>query len=229
MPLPKELDARVRKRFAELVNEGESLVERFGEGVDNWYVVDHFRFTMSVKNLVRVICKGSGSIENLEYIKSLENTDNKTTAGTILLGVLRSLKDDYESGMLDDSSWSIETNVTYDFMEQVNRLLGGERNDYDHVPAAVLAGAVLEDALRRLCQRQTPPIETESNGKPKTLDLLISDLQKSNVFNKPKAAQLRSWASIRNSAAHGKFKEFDRAQVEQMIPGIETFLADYLK
>jgi len=34
---------------------------------------------------------------------------------------------------------------------------------------------------------------------------------------------------IRNPAAHGEFDQFTRGDVEAMIPGINTFLADYLK
>ena len=104
-----------------------------------------------------------------------------------------------------------------------------EAGQYDHVPAAVLTGAVLEDALRRLCQRQNPPIDTlKTDGSPKTLDPLIVDLQKANVFNKAKADLLKSWAKTRNYAAHGEFNQFTRADVEAMIPGVKTFIADYL-
>ena len=97
------------------------------------------------------------------------------------------------------------------------------------MPAAVLTGAVLEDTLRRLCQRQSPPIATlKPNGDKKTLDPLITDLQKAIVFNKAKADQLRSWAKIRNYAAHGEFTEFTRSDVEAMIAGVKTFIADHM-
>lgn len=73
-------------------------------------------------------------------------------------------------------------------MGQAEQLLGeGVAGQYDQVPAAVLAGAVLKDALRRLCQRQAPSIDTlKPNGDKKTLDPLIADLQKANLFNKAK-------------------------------------------
>ena len=57
---------------------------------------------------------------------------------------------------------------------------------------------------------------------------MIAELQKRNAFSKAKADQLRSWAKIRNSAAHGRFGEFTRSDAEQMIAGIKIFLADYL-
>ena len=115
-------------------------------------------------------------------------------------------------------------------MEQAEALLGeGIEGKYDHVPAAVLCGAVLENALRRLWQKQTPPIEiTKSNGQKKTLEPLIQDLQKAKVFNKLVADQLRAWAKIRNYAAHGEFNEFRREHVELMLPGVMDFLAMHL-
>jgi len=63
----------------------------------------------------------------------------------------------------------------------------------------------------------------------KTLSPLIQELKKSGVFNEAKAKQLQAWADIRNLAAHGEFSQFKRSEVEPMITGINSFLADYLK
>ena len=67
------------------------------------------------------------------------------------------------------------------------------------------------------------------DGKSKTLDPMINDLKKAGIFNDLKAKQLRSWAAIRNKAAHGEFDQFKKEDVEQMIKGISNFLADYLR
>ena len=115
-------------------------------------------------------------------------------------------------------------------MGQAEGLLNeGQPGKFDHVPAAVLTGAVLEKALRKLCDDQQPPIPTvDAKGDPKTLNPLIDDLKKANVFNELKAKQLRAWADIRNKAAHGEFDQFKRTDVEQMMGGVKNFLADYL-
>src|SRR5258708_40151249 len=111
-----------------------------------------------------------------------------------IVGILQGLKDDYEYGMLDDLSQMIEANIASDYMGQAEQLLGeGIPGQYDHIPAAVLGGAVLEDALHRLGHRQTPPMAlVNANRDPKTLDPLITDLQKANVFNKAKTDMLKS-------------------------------------
>jgi len=118
-----------------------------------------------------------------------------------------------------------------DYMGQAENLLAeGQRGKFDHVPAAVLAGAVLEKALRTMCSQQQPPVLiVNARGERKTLNPLIEDLKKAGAFNETKAKQLRVWAGIRNHAAHGEFDQFKRADVETMIPGINTFLNDYLK
>ncbi len=58
---------------------------------------------------------------------------------------------------------------------------------------------------------------------------LIDDLKKAGAFNEIKAKQLRGWADIRNHAAHGEFDQFSSTDVRQMIDGMTTFLADFLK
>jgi hypothetical protein len=136
-----------------------------------------------------------------------------------------------ESGFLEKVASHIEAEIAADYMGQAEHLLGeGQTGRFDHVPAAVLSGAVLEKALRKLCDQQQPAIPVvTATGVPKTLNPLIDDLKKAGVFNELKAKQLRAWADIRNKAAHGEFEQFDRGDVEQMLQGITNFLADYLK
>ena len=129
---------------------------------------------------------------------------------------------------LENSAISpFDVTVTYKYMEMAEQLLDGLRPEHVHIPAAVLAGIQLEIGLRRLCQRQSPPIETKrDNGKPKRLNTLIDELQ-GKAFKPAKADLLRYWAKTRNSAGHGEFDDFTRADVEDMIPGIKRFLAEY--
>jgi hypothetical protein len=61
-----------------------------------------------------------------------------------------------------------------------------------------------------------------------TLDPLIIELRKADAIKQTEAAQLSSWAHIRNKAAHGEFSEFTRPQVEQMIAGVKDFLSRHL-
>ena len=147
-----------------------------------------------------------------------------------VLAYLKAIKSDFQCGFLQNLEVEIESEIAADYMGQAEQLLAeGTTGKYDHVPAAVLSGAVLEKALRTLCGKQVPPISTvKNNGEKLTLNPLIDKLRKAGVFNESTAKQLRAWADIRNAAAHGEFDNFIRSDVETMIKGINSFLATYM-
>lgn len=242
MPLPPELDQKIRNRFDELIKEGTELVSNMKKNDQNerhkysmvighensGHTPEYNSLVVKSCNLIEKMFGNSGKGEN--YQQRIEKLERDSYSVEIIVGILKGLKDDYENGFLDDLEKQIAADISADYMGQAEALLGeGKSGQYDHVPAAVLCGAVLEDSLRRLCQRQTPSISiTKPNGQPKKLNALIDELQKAKVFNKPKIGQLRWWAQIRNSAAHGQFNEFERKDVESMLKGVKNFLADYL-
>jgi len=225
LPIPPELDKKIRKRFDELIEEGNHLSR------ENASTADYEAFVTKSQSLTNTLFGGSDRELKIEKrINYLFDRWIPSEVHRYILGIVRGLKDDYENGFLDNLEERIVADISADYMTQVEGLLDeGRSGQYDHVPGAVLCGAVLEDALRRLCDRQTPQVRTDKpNGRPKALNALIQDLQQANAFNKLKAQQLRGWAQIRNSAAHGKFDEFNRDDVELMVNGVKNFLADYL-
>jgi hypothetical protein len=148
----------------------------------------------------------------------------------IYVSQLRGLKDDFDKGFFSNLSLQVEAEIAADYMAQAEQLLTkGQSGQYDHVPAAVLTGAVLEKGLRTICTNQTPPLSIVTpKGDPLMMNRLIDDLKKADVFNELKAKQLRGWVDIRNAAAHGHFDQFTRSDVETMIGGINNFLVEYL-
>ena len=128
-------------------------------------------------------------------------------------------KHDFERGLLFDLRALVNAEILGDFMEQAERLL--EENYY--VPAASLAGAVLEDTLRKLCDKNglTYPDKT-------TIDRLNADLAKAGIYDKLVQKRITALADIRNNADHGKFDKFAREDVEDMVKWLRRFTADYL-
>ncbi|MCE0499282.1 MAG: hypothetical protein LV481_15185 [Methylacidiphilales bacterium] len=245
MSIPKNLKAKLLARFDELIAAGEHILQNPEEvpavfardsmtGIPyvqeppsqrlNWSKLVEWR-TKSATLLSQVLPKSS--IHGNAPEQFLDVTAQTIETG---LSTLRAVKDDFENGYLDDLFSQIEAEIASDYMGQAEELLAeGGSGKYDHVPAAVLAGAILEKGLRKICDLQTPPILTKkSDGKPKTLDPLIDDLKKAGIFNDLKAKQLKAWAAIRNKAAHGEFDQFNKTEVKAMIEGISGFLADYL-
>jgi hypothetical protein len=250
MPFPPKLDSKIRTQFKNLIDEGPELASKMkaenrqsrsepryimgsrvvdltGAEYHNQDVAFEAYRTQATSLVQLVLSKTERSQQITADFRGLKQ---RSSSVEFINGTLIGLQKDYEAGLLDDIAEMIEAEIASDYMGQAEQLLGeGVPGQHDYVPAAVLAGAVFEDALRRLCQRQTPPIDTmKPNGDKKTLDPLITDLQKANVFNKAKADQFRSWAKTRNSAAHGEFTEFNRNDVEAMISGVKNFIADYL-
>lgn len=245
MPLPPDIDRRIRTRFNDLLTESELLVKDM-EAAErqsrerarhNGAIIfgeievlseQFYSFRTRFLSLVQLLSTRNLSINSM--VSEVQNLDNMVSNAMKLRGYLSGLKDDYEAGMLEDLTELIEANIAADYLGQAEQLLvEGQPGKNDHVPAAVLSGSILEKNLRVLCGRAIPEISTlKANGEPKTMNILIDDLRKANVFNELKAKQLRSWADIRNAAAHGEFEKFGRQDVEQMLVGVRNFLADYL-
>src|SRR6266480_317519 len=161
--------------------------------------------------------------KTVDQFHTLDNEPNKVQ---FAMAFLRSVKKEVENGSLDSLALQVESAVLSDYLGQAELILKETIGELTHVPAAVLAGASLERSLRTMCLCLEPP-ERVVNDKDGFLGMnaLIDALKRRQVFNELQAKQLRAWAAIRNSAAHGKFEEFTRHQVEQMLEGIGAFLA----
>lgn len=248
MSLPEKTLATIVRRFESLIAEGADILST-AESIPaitdyNQLTGRHYESRAAFKKLnwpryvewrtkaatlvSHVLPKDNIHIASVEGLTQLTPTAEHMEWAT---GFLKAVKNDLESGFLDGLATVIEAEIAADYMGQAEQLLGeGQTGKFDHVPAAVLSGAVLEKALRRLCGQQQPPIPVvNASGDHKTLNPLIDDLKKAVVFNELKAKQLRAWADIRNKAAHGDFEQFNRGDVDQMLKGIGNFLADYLK
>jgi hypothetical protein len=234
--LPERLKADYTKRIDELIEEGRKVLSSFKEkvpgSVGQKAVVSFDREALAAW---KAKCVGLSDIllpgkSRLSKYLDFSRMEFSTDGVEIGIGHLRSLQDQLEKGYLTDLGAKIESEIASDYMGQAEALLGeGTKGRYDHVPAAVLSGAVLEQALRTLCARQTPPIKLVDNkGKPKMLDGMISDLKKADLYYETQAKQLRAWAGIRNNAAHGEFEKFTKVEVEAMVKSIADFLAKYL-
>lgn len=233
MTFPLEVKLVIQNQFASLLAESEKIrridTEGFAYNLGDATAFHGLRTRFL--SLLYLIATQQGHWSNVVPIIE-KMAQHHVMPGDVaqLLGMIRGLEADYKAGMITSLDRLIEANMAGDYLGQAENLLKeGQSGKYDHVPAAVLTGAILEDALRRLCQRQNPPIPLDNaKGEPKTLNPLIEDLKKAGLYNELKAKQLRSWAATRNHAAHGEFTEFNRQDVEQMLVGVQNFLADYL-
>ena len=168
------------------------------------------------------------------FPKALDDITSKTPntmdAFYAVVGLFRAAHEDFKNGLLDDLQMRIESGVVVDYLQQAEALLEDEGDvNYSYIPAAVLTGATLEKSLRTLCGKQKPPIDTNNeNGKPKKARRLFDDLKKTDIFTPVEEKQVETWLETRNSAAHGRDKEFTRDDVASMIRGVTAFLAKHM-
>lgn len=137
----------------------------------------------------------------------------------ILPGILKALRVDYVAGHLQAIHELIHADIFSDFLEMADYLLEEGYKD----PAAVLAGGVIEEHLRKLCQKSN--IEITRGNIPKKADSMNSDLAAANVYSKLDQKSVTAWLDLRNKAAHGKYAEYSKEQVALMVQGIRDFVS----
>lgn len=140
-----------------------------------------------------------------------------------MLGIANTIKHEFEKGLLSNIRALLQADIFADFLEMGEYLLNEGYKD----PAAVIIGAVLEDSLRKLCDKNGIAT-TKNNGKPLTIEPLNTALANSNVYSKLVQKQITSWAHVRNKAAHSEYNEYDHKQVKMMLLFVQNFADQYL-
>ena len=99
---------------------------------------------------------------------------------------------DYDDGMLFDLRAMVAAEVLGGFIEQAQALLV---QGY-YAPAASLAGAVLEDTLRKLCDVKSIPYPEKT-----TINFLNTELTRATVYDLLINKQIIAYADIRKGLA----------------------------
>jgi len=159
----------------------------------------------------------ANSVERYE-IQITKGITASTTALGFARGTLRALRNDYESGYLQSVVELVHADIFADFLEMADYLIQQGYKD----PAAVVAGSVLEEHLRKLCDKNGISV-VKPDGTPKKADTLNSELASANVYPKLEQKSITAWLGLRNSAAHGKYDEYDQDQVATLIQGVREF------
>ena len=223
------MDSKILKRLEQLLNDGVELHslthivpasnnniehESLGKDGDAQYV----EWKIKIKHLLKLIC-GNNSIHFEAFLNAERYQFYDTNAVVLnrLLPVIKATYDDFKNGFLITFKQIVQAEVFDSELEQAKSLLeSGYKN-----AAAVIAGAVLETAIKELCQNNGIDLEK------KKLTRLNDDLAKAGVYNTLQQKQITALADIRNNAAHGDYEKFTQENVEDMIKEIERFLLTY--
>ena len=140
-----------------------------------------------------------------------------------MIGIVEALLVDLEDGFITSHATLIRGELFDDFLEMATHLIEGGYKD----AAAVISGAALEVHLKKLCEIRDIAVEEERNGsiRPINADRLNAKLAKSEAYNKLDQKSITAWLGLRNNAAHGNYREYDKAQVALTIDSIRNFIA----
>lgn len=135
------------------------------------------------------------------------------------VAILRAAREDIEGGYLQKMETLVSASVFTDFLEMAEHLLDNGYKD----PAASLAGAVLENGLRRICGSNNLTVKSDDN-----ISSLNKRLADNSVYNRLQQREIEVWNKVRDYADHGHFNEYMADDVEKMLGGVNKFLSNYL-
>jgi len=215
------VDEKIQNQLDELIRGGEAvLAGRRSSGIFgvDAYVDSQlaYQWATSVQNLLaRVFGQDS---EHYKNFSSQIGTHLTFSPVNRAQGILKAARDDCANGRLFDLRRLVEAEVFDDLLEQSEHLLA---SGY-YQPAAVVAGCVLEDGLRKLCEKNGVVL----SSKPK-LDTMNAELAKAGLFSKLVQKRVTTLAELRNKAAHGQWNEFTEADVREMVTAVRRFMEEY--
>ncbi|TXI30921.1 MAG: hypothetical protein E6Q60_00190 [Nitrosomonas oligotropha] len=151
-------------------------------------------------------------------------SDNLESSAKKGYGILLAIQDEIDGGWIFSVKKLVSAEIFSDFLEMAEHLLEQDYKD----PAAVMIGSVLEENLRQLCHSIGVETEIEKEDGifiPKSADRINSDLAKAGIYTKLDQKSVTAWLDLRNKAAHGKYREYEKEQVVLMMQGVTDFLA----
>lgn len=157
---------------------------------------------------------------NEPFDQGLDSSSSSTF--TTVAAALSAFRSDVQAGYLKTLEELIHADLFADFLEMATELRAKGFKD----AAAVIAGSVLEEHLRKLAGASG--LQTaKSSGEPLKASVLNASLAKAGTYNKLVEKSVTAWLGVRNSAAHGKYDEYDDAQTEALIRDVRNFLIRY--
>lgn len=136
--------------------------------------------------------------------------------------IVHALRDDYAAGGLTEVEEIVHADLFDDFLDMANELL----HKGFIGSAAVLAGTVLEEHLRKLAGKHGIA-SNDGNQRPRSVETLGVDLRKAAVISEVQRKSVTAWYAQRTEGAHGRAENLAIGDLERMIDGLRDFVARY--
>jgi hypothetical protein len=217
---------KILERLQELVRRGDELRVQQGRDEYGKYVADKQSAERWLTNCLSVLrLLGEGAPHTARFSEAVARAQQWVTYLSnfdTMLGIVKAAAEDVEAGFLGERDLLLTADAFQSFLEQADYLLEQGYKD----PAAMLAGAVLESTLRKMCEVRAIP--TDRQDKIGTLNDKLGKHHQPRAYSSAYHKQITTWADLRNNADHGRFGEYDREQVAAMITGVREFAARHL-
>jgi uncharacterized protein YutE (UPF0331/DUF86 family) len=184
-------------------------------------VAEFQAWVLSVANIITLVSlPGSPYLAELDRIMTHEYVKYGVPVPVFqkLEGMLISAKQEWDAGLLRRIEHLVAAETFDDFLDHAEAYHKAGKV----IEASVLASAVLEDTVKRVARKNG----IDPSGK--TLDPLITELAKANVFTPVKAKRYRAAAGIRDKAFHAEWDKIDLKDVGELIRSTRDLIADYL-
>jgi hypothetical protein len=94
--------------------------------------------------------------------------------------------------------------------------------------ATFLAGAALEDALRRLCDAHCLSYDPQRTSISKLQAALFQPSKQIEVISVSENKQITAWGDTRNKADHGRIADLTHTEVLTIVLGVRSFIDKHL-
>lgn len=215
-------------RFDELSQRGAKLIAglpRDENGPSYWapeeYVPEYQAWLSSVTNLIHsIVPSGNPFIEQCYKIINHEDLKTGISARIFLrmYGLLLSVKDEWEHGLLRKIEYIVAGATFDDFLDHAAVYHKANKK----TEAAVLASAVLEDAIKKIATKHN--ITTSGLS----VEPLIEELVKMGVLTLVKSKRIKGYTGVRNHALHAEWDKFDIRDVGELIKGTKELIEEFL-
>ena len=159
------------------------------------------------------------------------NNALKAKYRTPAIAACRSVATLYDEGELRSPRLAIAHEIEGDILDIAQKQVEASEKSADVThkqlqlaTAAFLAGAALEDALRRLCDAHSVNYDPQRTS----ISTLQATLYQAKVISRSDYKHITAWGETRNSADHGLFNEITHTDVLTMVMGVRGFIDKHL-
>lgn len=215
------MNDQVKVRFNQLLEQGLALyatADRGGSSAFDGRSAPSARaWMLSAVNLIEsVVPPESRYVEQAR--KLVPAFDHSVYVGEFgaLLGIFQSTAAEWQNGLLEPLEPRFAARTLASFLRDAAQLMAQSSGEY---PAAgVLASAVLEDSVRRLCLRHGLSVDKVS------LEGRLDALKAKGIITKVANKRLKGFAGVRDAAFHAHWEQLSPGDISQLIEAMEDFL-----